>query len=65
MADTLKNKKRISTTIFPATNELLKAYSAKTGIPISIIIDRALNEYIEQYEANKGKPLPKKVIPGS
>lgn len=46
MADTLKNRVRISTTLFPETNNLLKEYSKKTGIPISKIIESSIIEYI-------------------
>lgn len=45
-SDTLKNRIRISTTLTPQTNELLKQYSNKTDIPISKIIEKAILEYI-------------------
>lgn len=47
-SDTLKNRIRISTTLTPQTNELLKQYSVKTDIPISKIIEKAIIEYISQ-----------------
>ena len=49
--DTLKNRIRISTTLTPQTNELLKEFSQKTEIPISKIIEKSILEYIE----NKGE----------
>lgn len=48
--DTLKNKARISSTLEFDTLKKLREYSKKSGIPASIIIDRALNEYIEKKE---------------
>lgn len=46
--DTLKNRIRISTTLTPQTNELLKEYSNKTDVPISKIIEKAIIEYISE-----------------
>lgn len=46
-ADTLKNRIRISTTLTPKTNELLKKFSEETQIPISKIIEKAILEYIK------------------
>ena len=45
--DTLKSRIRISTTLTPQTNELLKEFSQKTQIPISKIIEKAILEYIK------------------
>lgn len=45
--DTLKNRVRISTTLTPETNEMLKVFSQKTEVPISKIIEKAILEYIE------------------
>lgn len=45
--DTLKNRIRISTTLTPRTNELLKEFSQKTEVPISKIIEKAILEYIK------------------
>ena len=45
--DTLKNRIRISTTLTPQTNELLKEFSQKTEVPISKIIEKAILEYIK------------------
>lgn len=45
--DTLKSRVRISTTLTPKTNELLKLFSEKTQVPISKIIEKAILEYIE------------------
>ena len=45
--DTLKNRIRISTTLTPKTNELLKEFSQKTDVPISKIIEKAILEYIK------------------
>lgn len=45
--DTLKNRIRISTTLTPQTNELLKEFSKKTEVPISKIIEKAILEYIK------------------
>ena len=44
----LKNKVRFSSTIDKDINEKLKAYSEKTGIPISRIISFALKEYLDK-----------------
>lgn len=46
-SDTLKNRIRISTTLTPQTNELLKEFSQKTDVPISKIIEKAILEYIK------------------
>jgi hypothetical protein len=45
--DTLKSRIRISTTLTPQTNELLKEFSKKTDVPISKIIEKAILEYIK------------------
>lgn len=45
--DTLKNRIRISTTLTPKTNDLLKEFSQKTEVPISKIIEKAILEYIK------------------
>ena len=45
--DTLKSRIRISTTLTPTTNELLKEFSKKTEVPISKIIEKAILEYIK------------------
>ena len=45
--DTLKNRIRISTTLTPQTNELLKEFSKKTEVPISKIIEKAILDYIK------------------
>ena len=44
--DTLKNRVRISTTLKPETNDLLKEYSKSTQIPISKLIENAIIKYI-------------------
>lgn len=44
--DTLKNRIRISTTLKPETNKLLKEFSKKTQVPISKIIENSILEYI-------------------
>lgn len=46
--DTLKSRVRISTTLTPQTNELLKEFSQKTDIPISKIIEKAILDYIKR-----------------
>lgn len=46
--DTLKNRIRISTTLKPETNDLLKKYSQLTQIPISKIIENAIIKYISE-----------------
>lgn len=46
--DTLKNKARFSSTLEFNTKEKLQEYSKKSGVPVSIIIERALNEYIDK-----------------
>lgn len=48
MADTLKNKSRFSTTLEHETLQMLKDYSKKTFIPISIITNQAIIEYIKK-----------------
>lgn len=47
MKDTLKNKIRFSSTLFPETEKKLKDYSEKSGVPISKILDNAINYYID------------------
>ena len=49
--DTLKNRIRISTTLKPETNKLLREFSAKTQVPSSKIIENAIIKYIA--ESNK------------
>ena len=44
----LRNKIRFSTTLDKDINEKMKAYSEKTGIPISKIIGFALKEYLDK-----------------
>ena len=46
--DTLKNRVRISTTLKPETNNLLKELSKKTQIPISKIVENAILYYISE-----------------
>lgn len=46
--DTLKNRVRISTTLKPETNNLLKEFSKKTQIPISKIVENAILYYISE-----------------
>lgn len=46
--DTLKNRVRISTTLKPETNKLLKEFSEKTQVPISKIIESAIIKYISE-----------------
>ena len=46
--DTLKNRIRISTTLKPETNDLLKKYSQSTQIPLSKIIENAIIKYISE-----------------
>lgn len=43
----LKNRERFSTTLDKSVIKELKAYSQKTMIPISRIIDKAIIEYIK------------------
>lgn len=45
--DTLKNRIRISTTLTPKTNDLLKQFSEKTQVPISKIVENAILNYID------------------
>lgn len=47
-SDTLKNRIRISTTLFPETKEKLNEFHKKTQIPISTIIENAILEYISK-----------------
>lgn len=44
--DTLKNRVRISTTLKPETNNLLKEFSRKTQVPISKIVESSILNYI-------------------
>lgn len=44
--DTLKNRVRISTTLKPETQQLLKEFSHETQIPITRIIESAIIEYV-------------------
>lgn len=44
--DTLKNRVRISTTLKPEANNLLKEFSRKTQVPISKIVESAILNYI-------------------
>lgn len=46
--ETLKNRIRISTTLFPETRDKLREYSKTTKIPIATIIEDAILQYIEQ-----------------
>ena len=46
--DTLKNRIRISTTLFPETKEKLNEFHIKTQIPIATIIENAILEYISK-----------------
>lgn len=45
--DTLKNRVRISTTLKPETQQLLKSFSEETQIPITKIIEAAIINYIK------------------
>lgn len=45
--DTLKSRVRISTTLTPKTNDLLKQFSGKTQVPISKIVENAILNYID------------------
>lgn len=45
--DTLKNRVRISTTLKPETQKLLKDFSEETQIPITKIIEAAIINYIK------------------
>lgn len=45
--DTLKSRVRISTTLTPKTNDLLKQFSEKTQVPISKIVENAILNYID------------------
>ena len=53
MKDTLKNKIRFSSTLFPNTEKKLKDYSESTGIPISKILEYAINFYIDDKISRK------------
>jgi hypothetical protein len=50
--DTLKNRIRISTTLTPKTNEILKDFSEKTQVPISKIIENAIIKYVSEKGEN-------------
>lgn len=45
MKDRLKNKKRIGLSLPFATVEWLQYYSKETGIPMTIIVEKAIKEY--------------------
>ena len=53
--DTLKNRVRISTTLKPETQKLLKDFSEETQIPITKIIEAAIINYIK---IKRGDKLP-------
>ena len=44
--DTLKNRIRISTTLTPETQKLLKDFSEESQVPITRIIESAIIEYV-------------------
>lgn len=46
--DTLKNRIRISTTLFPETKQKLNEFHNETQIPITTIIENAILEYISK-----------------
>ena len=46
----MANRVSITATISREVNEQLKTFSAKTAIPKSRIIDRALIEFLEKYK---------------
>lgn len=48
MADTLKNKSRFSTTLEKETLQMVKDYSKKSLIPVSVIVNQAIIEYIKK-----------------
>lgn len=50
--DTLKNRVRISTTLKPETQQLLKNFSEESQIPITRIIESAIIEYITNKRGN-------------
>jgi hypothetical protein len=50
--DTLKNRVRVSTTLKPETQRVLKEYTDKAQIPISKIIENAILEYISKTGEN-------------
>lgn len=46
--DTLKNRVRVSTTLFPETRDKLEEYAKKTQIPKATIIENAILQYISE-----------------
>ena len=46
--DTLKNRIRISTTLFPETKQKLNDFHKQTQIPIATIIENSILEYISK-----------------
>lgn len=55
MADTLKNRVRFSTTLFPETKERLDKFAIASGIPISKITEKAILEYLDKIDRAKKK----------
>lgn len=55
MADTLKNRIRVSYTLSKATYERLQDYSASHMVTTTRLVDRAISEYIDRMEKSEGK----------
>lgn len=53
MADTLKNRVRFSTTLFPETKSRLDKLSNETDIPVSKLTERAILEYLDKASKKK------------
>lgn len=55
MADTLKNRVRVSYTLSKETYERLQDYSASHIVTTTRLVDRAISEYIDRMEKSEGK----------
>lgn len=60
MADTLKNKVRFSTTLFPETKARLDNFTRISDIPVSKITDKAINEFLDRMEPEKKRKSVKR-----
>lgn len=57
MADGLKHRIRVSTTLPPSKYERIKDYSDETSIPISRIFEKATDLFLEYIETNNPDKL--------
>jgi predicted transcriptional regulator len=50
LADRLKNRARISSSVDPELWDKMQKISDETDIPLSKLLDRAMKEFVEHYE---------------